>query len=234
MLKFLKKQEIWSLLDNNRHTALGWKTTDVHMKTWQDVVIYEHLREVSGKKIAEIGGGNSRILRRLAEQNRCINVDKLEGQHGGPKGEPTLPNVETVRVFLGDFSDQLEDNSFDFVISVSVVEHLPETMLGHFFEDALRIMKPGAVSLHAIDMYLSDKEILASKRRLDKYRTWLEDPRIRPLGAIEADRAVFSTDMVTNPDLTMWYWNQTAPGLKELRETTQGVSLLLGFTYNPQ
>ena len=229
MLKFLKKHEIWSFLDKDRHAALGWKTTDVHLKTWQDVAVHEHIRDASGKKIAEIGGGNSRILRRLSDQNRCVNVDKLEGQHGGPKGEQALPNVETVRVFLGEFSDQLEESSFDLVISVSVVEHVPDAMLGPFLDDALRIMKPGAVSLHAIDMYLADAEIPASKRRLDRYRAWLEDPRLRPLGEMEADRAVFSTDMATNPDMTMWYWNRTAPALKELRETAQSVSLLLGF-----
>lgn len=230
MLKFLKKAEVWKHLDARMHAELGWKDGQFHMTTWQDIAIYAYLQELSGQRIAEIGGGNSRILRKLSGQNTCVNIDKLEGQHGDPKGDQDLPGVETIKVFMGDFSDQLEENDFDYLISVSVVEHVPDSKLAAFFEDMLRIMKPGAVSLHAIDMYLAGSVLPSSQRRLDLYRAWLDDPRVKPLAVAEADQALFTTDMVSNPDMTMWQWSTTAPTLKELRERSQGVSLLLGFS----
>ncbi len=229
MLRFLTKTEVWGHLDNRVHAELGWKNVDIHLKTWQDVAVYEHVRALSGQRIAEIGGGNSRILRAIAERNDCVNVDKLLGQHGGPLGDQNIPNVRTVPAFLGEFDPALEDNSFDFVISVSVIEHVPPHQAGDFLEDLCRILRVGGKTIHAIDMYVGDEPIPAAQHRLDLYRNWLTRAGVRPLGPIEARDAVFSSAMATNPDLTLWHWNRAAPALKDLRARTQSVSLLLGF-----
>jgi SAM-dependent methyltransferase len=229
MLRFIDKAETWTAMDKGLHSELGWLNNQIHLKTWQDVAVYLHVKDMKDRRIAEIGGGNSRILRKIAPHNSCVNVDKLEGQHGGPSGDQGIPGVETVRSFLGEYSPDLPDASFDAVISVSVVEHVPNPTAGAFFDDMLRIMKPGALSLHAIDLYVGDEEIANSAKRLEIYTEWLNRPEVEPLQPIEARRAVFSTTMATNPDLTMWHWNRAAPALKETRETAQSVSLLCGF-----
>ncbi|MEL6239495.1 MAG: hypothetical protein AAFQ90_13010, partial [Pseudomonadota bacterium] len=41
--------------------------TFYHMKTVQDLAIYSQLQSMTGKHIAEIGGGHSRVLGTLAE-----------------------------------------------------------------------------------------------------------------------------------------------------------------------
>lgn len=229
MLHFLNKSSVWEHLESGRHTELGWHNSAIHLKTWQDTAVYEHLRKVKDKKIAEIGGGNSRILRQLSKNNMCVNVDKLLGADGGPKGDPNIPNVRTVSAFMGESSPELQNNSFDFVFSVSVIEHVPNIGMTAFMDDVVRIMKPGGLSFHAIDLYLANEVLPGPQTRLNLYNKWLEREDIEALEPPVAKRAVFSTEMATNPDLAMWQWNRVAPNLRDLRETSQSVSLFLAF-----
>lgn len=229
MLRYLTKHETWQDLDNKVHSELGWPNAEIHLKTWQDAAVYRYVKEAQGKRIAEIGGGNSRILRKIAPHNSCVNVDKLEGQHGGPKGDQNIPGVTNVRAFLGEFNGELEDNSFDHVISVSVIEHVPHTAADLFISDMQRILKIGGTAIHAIDLYVGDEPLHNSQHRLGIYAQWLARHGLEPLEPIAAHHAVFSTAMATNPDLMMWHWNRSAPALKEVRETCQSVSLIMGF-----
>lgn len=229
MLRYITKREIWELMDRGVHGQLGWNKTNAHLKTWQDLAIYGHIADLKGACIAEIGGGHSRILRKLGPENECVNVDRLAGEHGGPKGEASLPGVKTVKAFLGEFHPDLPSNHFDHVISVSVIEHVPEENADSVLEDMLRILKPGGTAMHAVDIYVGDRPIEFSEKRLRIYRRWLDHSGLEPLGPVEAMSSEFRCDMISNHDFTMWQWNNAAPALKEMRMTTQNVSLLLGF-----
>ena len=125
MFDFVRKSQIWNALDNGRLAELDSKIS-FQLKTMQDLAVYEMLRDHRGSKIAEIGGGNSRILRRLAQTNQCYNIEKFEGIDGGPKGEINIPGVTNVDAYVGDFDGALEADSFDVAFSVSVVEHVVE------------------------------------------------------------------------------------------------------------
>ena len=81
--------------------------------------------------------------------------------------------------------------------------------------------------LHAIDLYLEDKPSEYWSSRFTKYRDWMDDPRIEPLGNVYRGPLKFSTAMVTNPDNTMYQWNKISPTLIDLRNSAQSVSLLL-------
>ncbi len=84
MFDFIRKSLLWDAWDRGIHKEIG-ATGTFHLKTIQDLAVYSRLRELNGKTIAEIGGGNSRLLKRLAEKNTCFNVEKFEGAGGGPK-----------------------------------------------------------------------------------------------------------------------------------------------------
>ena len=86
--------------------------------------MYSRLRDKSGLVIGEIGGGDSRILLRLAKRNRCYNIEKFEGADGGPKSEIVIPGVTNIRAFVGEFDANLSSDFFDVAFSVSVVEHV--------------------------------------------------------------------------------------------------------------
>lgn len=80
MLDVITKKEyfLWyenGIADSNNHSLKGI----------QDAFILSLLSKKAGLKIAEIGGGHSRVLNQLKDRNECWNIDKFEGVGGGPK-----------------------------------------------------------------------------------------------------------------------------------------------------
>lgn len=204
-----------------RQSADAWHQT-------QDLAVYMHLRQASGKHIAEIGAGHSRLLPTLAKANTCVAVEKFEGKGGGPTTVSPIPNVRTVSAYLGDNSPLLGTETFDVVFSISVVEHVPTDELAAFHEDQLRILKPGGMFIHAIELYLEDEPSAYHVQRFDAYRSWVTSSEsVSPVGHLYRGPCRFTCDLATNPDNVMYAWGGAAPELNELRQAAQGVSLLV-------
>lgn len=229
MLRFVSKQEVFNALDANLHTVLGWPLTSVHLKTWQDLAVFQMIQKSAGLSIAEVGGGNSRLLHSLKGNNRCMNVDRFEGADGGPPKEIIIEGVRNVKAFMGEFTKEIPDESLDLLYSISVVEHVPEAALDAFMDDSLRVLKPGGMAIHAIDMYIGTEPSAWSQARLDHYKRWITDPRIVPIETKFVENAIFHSSMASNPDLTMWSWSKSIPSMRAMREVSQSTSLLLGF-----
>ena len=225
MFDFIRKPFLWEAWDNGLDKEIG-KAGAFHLKTIQDLAVYSHLRGTTGKTIAETGGGASRLLEVLARKNCCFNVEKFEGADGGPGKEVRIPGVENIKVFLGEFSDQLRSEFFDILFSVSVVEHVSN--LKDFFEDGLRVLKPGGLWLHAIDIYVEDEPDEYQRSRFEAYRKWFDATALVPLGAIYRGPLKFTCDIATNPDNIMHAWGRVAPQLNALRQRAQSVSVLVG------
>lgn len=192
-------------------------------------MVYRLIRDKTDLDIAEIGGGDSRILERLAINNRCSNIEKFEGRDLGPKGAIKLNNVRNINAYIGDFSQSIQSGTFDLIFSISVVEHIETQNLDLFFRDMIRILKPGGIFIHAVDMYLDDNPSAYHIERYAEYKGWvLDNPFVLPLGQIYDGAPRFSTDMASNPDNILYGWNTLAPSLSELRSKAQSVSLMVG------
>ena len=228
MFEFLQKSFLWEALDSGLLDDLDQKVS-YQLKTAQDLRIYHALKGCSDQRIAEIGGGDSRILRKLAEKNRCFNIEKFEGRNAGPDAEIQIEGVENVSAYIGSFDDSLQPESFDIVFSISVVEHIKEDSLEDFRDDMLRILRAGGLFLHAIDMYIQNEPTEYAASRLDLYkRIFMENDSVMPLNPIAACKPIFETSMVSNPDNILYGWNLYAPHLSELRQHSQNVSLIAG------
>lgn len=228
MFDFIRKPEIWRAMDAGYLAEIPGKLS-FQLKTLQDLAVYAHLRDMNGLTIAEVGGGDSRILPRLAKANRCFNIEPFEGADNGPKGEVKIAGVENIRTTVGQFDPALEDAFFDVVFSVSVVEHIPDPDFPAFLEDNIRILKPGGVMFHAIDMYLAASPTDFWRNRFEMYReaiTGRDD--LEPIGPIGASEPAFAPDMASNPDNIMYGWKTISPSLNDLRQIAQSVSLLIG------
>ena len=225
MFDFIRKPLLWDAWDAGHQKEIGGG--GYHLKTAQDLGVYKYLRPLKGQTIAEIGGGASRLLQRMSAQNKCYNIEKFEGADGGPGQEIKIEGVRNIKAFLGEFSPDVPTALFDVVFSISVVEHVPDDALSAFFEDGMRILKPGGVWLHAIDIYVEDGPNRPRDKRFEKYRAWMKHPSIVPLGSIYEGPLKFSTDMASNPDQTMYSWGKIAPSLNTLRQRAQSVSLLV-------
>ena len=225
MLDFIRKKDYWDAMNRDLLSEIPGKLS-FQLKTVQDLWVYSVLRNETDKKIAEIGGGDSRILRRLSKTNTCFNIDKFEGADQGPENEIEIPNVENIKCFVGNSTDLIKDASFDILFSVSVVEHVADQDFPAFFKDCIRILKPGGYMVHAIDMYISDEPTPFWKNRYDMYRNSVENSTdVIPVGEVRSSGLKFSPSFASNTDEIMYKWKNISPSLDSLRQEAQNVSV---------
>jgi hypothetical protein len=224
---FIRKPHLWALIDEGVLNELESRP-DYELKSAQDAVVYGMLRGVTGLRIAEVGGGDSRILGRLAVSNECWNIDRFEGLGVGPTTVSDIPDVRVLDAYLGDFDPDVPSEFFDVVFSISVVEHVDTDRLDVFHHDLLRVLRPGGLFVHAIDMYVTDQSPPAVVDRFRRYRGWLSDyDGVDPVGPMLDAPLHFACDMATNPDNVLLRWGRLAPELRPVREIAQCVSLLV-------
>jgi len=232
----ITKREYWEWLDAGLADP---RRTD--LKGIQDAFVLSRLNDVRQRRILEIGGGNSRILAALANSDRsneCWNADKFEGVGQGPTVQRNDSTIRVVPCFVGEFSPELPDGYFDFVVSVSVVEHVPTDELEAFFADSARVLRPGGRIVHAIDLYVYDFDSVAEQRqqtrgRIARYLSLGDraDLRIRFTAAPRVTRDLsFRCSFATNSDLAMNQWNRIVPTLRPIREIAQSVSIKAEWT----
>jgi len=233
MFKFVTKKEYWEVEDSSiLDDIIAKPNFSWHLKSIQDAIAYSYLNEYYEKMIAEIGGGNSRLLPTLAEKNTCYNIEEFKGVGGGPKKEICFQGVTNIHAQVGDFSNAISKEQFDAVFSVSVVEHVPNDKLSDFFKDCHRILKPTGVMIHLIDVYLEDAEEnnKGTISKITSYGSFLDmnhfAPLLKPEITTEKDMR-FSTSFATNPDNVMNEWNRIVPQLRNKRERAQSCTLLM-------
>ena len=228
MFDFIRKQPLWEAVDKGYLGELDSKIS-YQLKTAQDLMIYTRLRDATGLRIAEIGGGDSRILRRLGQRNTCFNIECFEGRDQGPKGEIRIENVTNINAYIGAFDSAVPEDAFDVMFSVSVVEHVETNKLDSFHRDMLRALRPNGIFLHAIDLYLEDEPNQYVRERFDLYRGWIDGGAgAVPIEAVRDVALRFKPDMASNPDHILHGWGKVVPSLIGLRTQAQNVSLLVG------
>lgn len=219
MYDFIRKSDFFSWM-----TAGHFCDQKPRLKSIQYAYILSLLDQKEGLRIAEIGGGNSRVLNVLKGSNECWNIDKFQGMGNGPIGLDHAPGIKTIEAYLGDFDRSIPTGYFDVVFSISVVEHV--SSLNSFFRDIERILKPGGTTFHAIDLYLGNEPVPTQYWR--KYFDIVESSclHLTPISPLEvSDPIQFQTSMVSDPDINMWKRNALAPQLTAKRENDQCVSL---------
>lgn len=126
------------------------------LKAYQDLFAAYYIRNhvPTGSKILEVGGGHSRVIQFFQNDYEFWNVDKLEGCGNGPTTDFGVKCV-TIRDYMGNFNPDIPNDYFDFVFSISVLEHLPQEDEGLFenvANDLDRVLKKSGQSLHLFDI----------------------------------------------------------------------------------
>ncbi|MGH8471065.1 MAG: class I SAM-dependent methyltransferase [Gammaproteobacteria bacterium] len=230
------KKDYWHYLDSG-----AAKPNRGTLKDVQDAFILYVLRGIEKKRILELGGGNSRVLPLLAERNECWNVDKFEGLGGGPVKARKGRGIRIIREYMGSFSDEIPSRYFDYVISISAVEHIRHECFSASMRDCTRVLKPGGLMLHAIDVYLFDDinqhpHGTRQRSRLRLYRSvpeivegaceWIETPVVDENVTARASFAVNSVD-------ELYKWNASARALIDVREIAVSCNLEVGLQKAP-
>ena len=235
MFRFVTKKELWAIEDSGLTAQLPPSSHIWHLKDIQDALAYKYLHQCKGKIIAEAGGGNSRLLPILAPKNSCYNIDPFEGAGKGPKANTLPPEIVSVKAYLGQTDAIINDAAFDVLFSISVVEHVPDGDLKSFFADSRRILKADhGFALHLIDIYTAEKPSPDSMERCRQvsdmfFQHFLPLPgEVMGRDGDWAKALCFRSHYATKPDNAMQSWNKLVPELKEMRETHQSCSLILG------
>ena len=156
------------ILNGNYIIASDDSQLDIHvcdLKAYQDAFASAFIDQnvpISGVKILEIGGGDSRVLSLFAGRHECWNIDKFAGLGSGPKSAPTNKQYRIVQDYMGNGNPELPDTYFDVVFSISALEHVPEEteVFKNILHDIDRVLKPGGYSFHLFDIVIrSDKSV---------------------------------------------------------------------------
>lgn len=229
MFDVIRKQDYWAALDDaatfGKLGGFTLKALD-GLKHIQDAWTLHRLLATKRARVLEIGGGVSRVLPALDASNERWNLDEFQGAGNGVVTVPEMPGITLLRKTMGSFAPELKDSYFDVVFSISVIEHIPHTDLDAFWLDHARVLAPGGISLHAIDLYVSDEPNAGVESRLKMYREMPSKYGLIPIeGPVISDAVTFRCDMASNSDWGMWRWNKSVPALYETRRVSQSVSL---------
>ena len=203
------------------------------LKGFQDAMAFGHImqhynmRNRAPLSVADVGGDQSRVLPFLLERGSNITgtITDTWSQSIG-NGTIQIPDPQT-RISLIDTlvgtpeaHEKIQDNSFNVVTSISVVEHIPANALEAFFSDCLRICKPGGIILHYIDLHISDSN---QNERGTATAAALE-AAYGPLKTSPNSWA-FKSKYVSNPDSMMFNWGERMDNM-EFRANNQAVCLV--------
>jgi SAM-dependent methyltransferase len=201
------------------------------LKGIQDAWMLSMTDGLEGRRVLEVGGGWSRVLPALAARNECFNLDRFEGAGGGPANVAEQPGIGVVLGYMGEFSPDLEPESFDVVLSVSVLEHVKIDDLGRVFADIYRCLRPGGVAFHAIDHWLACEPFAYADARLDGYVAAVEATRLEWLEERRVSAGLtFRPEFASAPDVHLRNAWRNDPAVARLVLDHQVVSLRLGCT----
>lgn len=223
-----KKAEFFGLIEEGYTPK---KPIKFHLKYIQDIFANYYVQQLLKQRrpqsliVGEIGANHSRVLPCLSElSTRLYAIDVYDRSIGGGyTHKPESKEYEIIECLIGESSELIQDQSFDILFSVSVVENVPMALWDNFWTDQLRILKGGGSAIHLVDFYcdmlgplpgIVDK-IYKSLGRYDK--TFVFN---------QIDWA-FDPSWCSNDDLTMYDWCKSAPSLSDIRRTHQSCAMVL-------
>jgi SAM-dependent methyltransferase len=108
------------------------------------------VRDFRGKRILEIGFKNGVFLDECVKAGLApVGLEVVKSFCDDVKNK--LPHLELILYDGGRFP--VPDESFDFVVSFQVLEHVKSTE--HIFNECIRVLRPGGIMYHVIPNYHS-------------------------------------------------------------------------------
>ncbi len=148
-LKFEGPGDIFS---KNQHVEWSWG-----LKSFGYMLAVKHINslEISRPVVVEAGAGLGDILyKKLFDRIDYTAVDRA-GFYDEVRFKEALASrgsSKFVDGHFGDFCDELPDESADVICSVSVLEHVPPEQIHSAVEDMTRVLKPGGLFVHTLDV----------------------------------------------------------------------------------
>lgn len=112
-----------------------------------------------GGKLLEIGAGDPHVAHWLSLLGYEVwIIDPYDGSGNGPTDyefyRTHFPRIHFCRALFSDQLTAFEPGFFDAIYSISVLEHVPHAAFPGVIAGLRRFLKPGGLSLHALDHVL--------------------------------------------------------------------------------
>jgi glycosyltransferase involved in cell wall biosynthesis/ubiquinone/menaquinone biosynthesis C-methylase UbiE len=167
---------------------------DCDLKVYQDLLVYTFILENIPKdsKILEVGGGDSRVLKAIMNDYECWNIDKLEGLGNGLTSV-NATGYRLVEAYMGEFTEELPGHYFDFIFSISALEHVGDDKktFQNICLDIDRVLKPGGYSLHCFDVVLKKDEVWTNQLLPHMFENFETINSFIPLDQLKYDDDLF-------------------------------------------
>lgn len=138
---------------------------------WSDENVQNHLNIIKphGKRIYEIGAGIGRLLNTLKEEHIVSGCDASESMI-----KNQLPGCN-ISLCDGKGSIPADTGSQDFVFSIIVFQHIPDTsVVRKFIREAYRILDKGEFAFQVFSHYEKDSELWTYHDHNELYREMID------------------------------------------------------------
>jgi ADP-heptose:LPS heptosyltransferase/2-polyprenyl-3-methyl-5-hydroxy-6-metoxy-1,4-benzoquinol methylase len=140
------------------HSSKQWEYPFVVDK----ITAYSKQERNKSLKIADVGGGGSLLapyLARLDYDTTVYDLNYTWDHNGDPEHTEKLrlryaESIGLKMEYGSIFNIPAEDNTFDVVTCVSVVEYVPEKI--YAFKEMLRVLKPGGILIVTMEIFTLD------------------------------------------------------------------------------
>ncbi|MFH1769715.1 MAG: methyltransferase domain-containing protein [Parcubacteria group bacterium] len=141
-----------------------WKTGDLSRMS---KIVDEYISESSSSRLLEVGCGMAETLEHLSHDVRYYGLDPTPSCI--VRGKERYPN----HVFIEGVAEKVpfEDNFFDIVLSIQVIEmlHDPKTAL----EEMMRVIKPGGLFIALSPNFENPKSTISAVRHYTRWQKFV-------------------------------------------------------------
>lgn len=153
--------DVWWRVAKDQPKELS--AADQILKPLGHASVLDYVGQNRPQRVLEIGhGARSLTLDLIHNCAECWGIDSYDKEKTVPTGaldkfRESYPTTKFVNGFVGGSREQLPDQYFDLIFSVSVIEHIAEEQIPIFHKDIFRLLKPGGVVLHSFDVWWGRK-----------------------------------------------------------------------------
>lgn len=163
----------------DHYIELKWAHPDLYkshgpewsLKEYGCLFAYDQMVSRGVRDMLEFGPGFSLFFSEQAHARNIgyTSIDRSNNELGiGEQADRFQARVATrqargqthVTGLLGPDSAGLDDESFDLITSVSVIEHIDDTHMQRVANEAARLLRPGGVLVNSIDIYRQSRKHL--------------------------------------------------------------------------
>lgn len=154
----LGKVDHWWPISRRFPVVAGAQTSGLKMLGY--AIALDHIERSKPERVLEFGHSvTTPVFKMFGGTSEIWGLDSVAGaQYNNVRAmeefRASHPNSTFVDGLFGTETDeQLPDASFDYIFSISTVEHIPESVLPQMFRTISRILKPGGIFYSSYDVF---------------------------------------------------------------------------------